>query len=468
MMHQHPMEPHPWKPIEHFHARESKDPLTDAFAGRRAVHPFVGVSPVPEGDWAQTWTEMTASPRQGKSVAYLHVPFCESHCLFCGFYQNAWQASLGGDYVDALVDHIRRDRDLPYQAEGPIHAVYFGGGTPTLLAARDLARAVAAVREYLPLAPDCEITLEGRAHDLDLDKAHAAFDAGVNRVSIGVQSFDALVRRRLGRKTERAKLIRLLEDLVAADRGALIIDLIYGLPGQSLEVWESDVRTAIGIGLDGVDLYALKLMAHTPLGSAARAGKLEPAPVESHGAFYARGAQLMDEARWESLSSSHWRSGTRERNLYNLEVKSGAHCLAFGAGAGGSLGGYSYRTLTDLTEHAERARQGGTPPLGGLMRQSSQAPLLNFIKGSLERGRLDQHALAERLEAATGLDLERTTGPLFAQWEHAGLLTRDARWLDLTLAGRFWQVALTQNLLEWLEQIIRDGPALSDRTAALA
>lgn len=467
MTHSRSMEPPAWKPIDAFFARESESPLTDAFAGRRAVHPFVGMSPVPEQEWMSVWSEMTAGARSGKSVAYIHVPFCENHCLFCGFYQNAWHAPLGGRYVDALVDHLRRDRDRPYQSVGPIHAVYFGGGTPTLLSAPDLARAVEAVREHLPLAPDCEITLEGRAQDLTPDKARAVFDAGVNRLSIGVQSFDDGVRRRLGRKTARADLIRRLEDLMAADRGAIVIDLIFGLPGQSLAVWESDVRTALGMGLDGADLYALKLMPQTPLGSATRAGKLDPAPVESHGMYYARGAELMAEARWKSLSSSHWRSGTRERNLYNLELKAGANCLAFGAGAGGFLAGCSYRTLADLTEYADCVRQ-DRPLLGGLMRQSPHHRLFNFIKGGLERGRLDRSALAERLGTATGLDLDRIAGPLFAQWEQAGLITCDGHWLDLTLAGRFWQVTLTQSLLEWLEQCIRKNHAPADQPAALA
>jgi anaerobilin synthase len=464
--HRSSTEHYPWKPIENFFASVSDDPLALAFAGRRAVHPLGGMSSVPEREWMHAWSEMTAGARSGKSVAYVHVPFCETHCLFCGFYQNPWHAQLGRLYVDALVDQLRRDRDMPYQAAGPIHAVYFGGGTPTLLSARDLARAVEAVRAHLPLAPDCEITLEGRAHDLTPDKAQAVFDAGFNRVSIGVQSFDEGVRRRLGRKTARAELIRLLEELVAADRGAIVIDLIFGLPGQSLTVWESDVRTAVGIGLDGADLYALKLMPQTPLGGAARAGKLDPAPVESHGLYYARGAELMAEARWESLSSSHWRRGTRERNIYNFEVKAGANCLAFGAGAGGFLAGYSYRTLEDMTAYAECVRQ-GRPPMGGLMRQSPHHRLFNFITGSLERGRLDRSALAERLRAATGLDLDRIAGPLIAQWVQAGLLDIEDRWLDLTLAGRFWQVTLTQNLRDWLEQSIRERPTSADRPAAL-
>ena len=108
------------------------------------------------------------------------------------------------------------------------------------------------------------------------------------------------------------------------------------------------------------------------------------------------------------------------------------------------------------------------PLLGGLMRLSPHHGLLDGIKGGLERGRLDQWALADRLATTTGLDLEQIAGPLLDQWQGAGLLTRDGRWLELTLAGRFWQVTLTQNLLEWLDQRLRDGAAPVERPAALA
>ncbi|WP_041446748.1 hypothetical protein [Thiocystis violascens] len=130
-------------------------------------------------------------------------------------------------------------------------------------------------------------------------------------------------------------------------------------------------------------------------------------------------------------------------------MKAGANCLAFGAGVGGFLAGYYVR------ECADRVRQGRSP-IRGLMRQSPYHRLFNFIKSSLERGRPDRSALAERLGAATGLDLDRIAGPLIAQWVQAGLLNVEGRWLDLTLAGRFWQVTLTQNLLDWLEQSLRE------------
>jgi oxygen-independent coproporphyrinogen-3 oxidase len=438
-------------------ANEGADAFADAFSGSHPVHPFVGLGPVPQDSVGAIWQEMTDRPRQQTSVAYVHVPYCVNRCLFCGFYQNAWRDSEGPVYVDALIEQLRRDRDRPYQAGAPVRAVYFGGGTPTLLSARDLSRAIEAVRTYLPLAPDCEITVEGRVHGFDLDKAAAAFDAGANRLSLGVQTFDEDLRRRLGRKTDRRALIAFLEALLRMDRGAVVIDLIFGLPAQDAAVWETDVGTAIALGMDGVDLYSLKLMRDTPLAHAAETGKLTPAPAEALGAYYRAGAELMQAARWEALSASHWRSGTRERNLYNLLVKSGADCLAYGAGAGGTLhgpdGAYAYRNMADPAHYRECIAR-GEPVVAGLMRQAPQAPLYNRVKAGMELGHLDLRTLVDLPACPPDFDPRRALGPLLDQWQRAGLLTRDGHWADLTLAGRFWQVRMTQNLLLWLSQAL--------------
>ncbi len=441
--------------LEDFFASVDGTPLANAFNGRKVVHPSIGISPVPEEERESIWREITATPRRGKSVAYLHVPFCANHCLFCGFYQSRWRDENGTPYTDAVIENLRREADLPYQSQGPVHAVYFGGGTPSALSARDLARLVQATRKNLPLAPDCEITIEGRVHSFTSDKMRAVFDAGANRVSIGVQSFHEELRRSMGRKASREKVIAFLEELVAVDKGAVIIDLIYGFPNQSMEMWEADVRTAIEIGLDGVDLYALNLIPGTPLLTAIEKGKFAPTAKTEYGAYYERGSELLEHACWETISTTHWRRTARERNIYNREAKKGADCLAFGSGAGGSLNGYSYRINGDLKAYRSQIERGENP-MAHLLNQSEHRGLFDPIKGSMERGRLNLTSLAVELERRTGLDLDAIIGPLLEQWQYAGLLNRKADWVDLTIAGRFWQVTMTQNLLEWLNQNINE------------
>jgi oxygen-independent coproporphyrinogen-3 oxidase len=434
--------------IESFFAHAGNTPLINAFTVKRMVPPFAGMQAVPDDEMAACWSNLVERPRNSKSLAYLQVPFCENHCLFCGFYQNPWHEEAGGTYTDTLIAHLQQDADRAYQASGLIHAVYLGGGTPSTLSPADLARLLRAVHDYLPLAPDCEITLEGRPFSLDRHKIEAALAAGANRISLGVQTFDTAVRRSMARRAPRETVIELLEFLVATDAAAIVIDLIYGLPGQSPEIWADDVRTAIDTGIDGVDLYSLNLFPMAPLAKAIDKGKFTPIPREHYGNYFAAGAQLLHDARWEAISTTHWRRVTRERNLYNLEIKQGAQCLAFGPGAGGFLGGYAYGIIGELDVY-QAAIDNGRSVLSSLRHQPDDQDLFDRIRGAMECARLD-HAWLGGALAARGIDPD-CVAPLFAQWAEAGLLTMDARWLDLTVAGRFWQVTMTHNLIEWLK-----------------
>ena len=445
--------PAPAPKLESFFAQLSNTPLADAFPGKRAVHPFVGMTPVPDEDVPGHWDRIHATPRTNRAVAYVHVPFCENHCLFCGFYQNAWRPDAGAPYVDAVVRQLERFADSPAQEGPPLQAIYLGGGTPTALSAPDIARLVTALRRHLPLAPDCEITLEGRVFSFDEEKARAGFDAGVTRVSLGIQSFNDAIRKPLGRKTGREGILQLLETLVALDRGAIVVDLIYGLPKQTPEDVAADVRLCADLGLDGLDLYSLNLIPGTPLLTAIEKGKMESALPTRLGDFFDAGEEAALSEGWRAISTTHWQGSLRERNVYNVAVKTGADCLAFGAGAGGFLGGVNYRINSDLKTFAELA---GTDAClaPGMMRQAATAPVHNAVKSGMERGLLDprhvDRSIAALIPDATSFSAH--AAPLLKQWTQAGLLEAHHRFHRLTRAGRFWQVAMTGRLLGWLGQ----------------
>lgn len=432
-------------------AKVSGNPLSDAFPKKAVVHPFVDARPVPKEDWSSIWQDMNHQQRQGKSVAYLHIPFCENHCLFCGFYQNPWRSNQSEVYADAIIEEIKASKDQPSHSGHPLHAVYFGGGTPTALDTPDLCRIIEAVHTYLPLAPDCEITIEGRIFSFPLEKAKACFDAGANRISLGVQTFDSKLRRRVGRKVSGEQARDFLSELVALDQGAVVIDLIYGFPEQSLDSWRQDVEIASELGLDGVDLYSLSLLPSSPLAMAIDKGKFSTLPKHDElGQYYQIGQDVLAQKGWMDISTTHWRNGTRERNLYNLLVKTGANCLAFGSGAGGFLSDYSFRVDGDLKRYIETVHA-GEKPLGFLMKMPSDRAFPNAAKGQMETGRLHILGLLDALHQR-GLDGESLLLPVLHQWQESGLLSIDQGWAKLTLAGRFWQVTMTHHLIQWIQQ----------------
>lgn len=185
--------------------RRSSDPLTGAFMRRQFVVPWQGCVPVAEQEVDEALALIFQTPRAEPSVAYVHVPYCQNHCLFCGFFQNVWRADASAAFVDDVVAELSRLSATPLVSSAPIDAIYIGGGTPSALAADDLARLIKALRHHLPVASDCEITVEGRVYDFGIEKAVSALDAGANRISLGIQSFDSELRRSLGRKANEGE-----------------------------------------------------------------------------------------------------------------------------------------------------------------------------------------------------------------------------------------------------------------------
>jgi anaerobilin synthase len=439
-------------PVER-HFAQPGDPLSGAFVERSAGH-WVHGRPVPVPDAGAAFASLLARKRPAKRVAYLHVPFCSNHCLFCGFYRNRAEDAA----LCAYAAHLERDIVGTAAAAagfGPIHAVYFGGGTPNALAAGDLYRLIRAVRQHLPLAPDCEITVEGRVFGFTTEKIDACLAAGANRFSFGVQSFDTELRRRFGRKAEREEVIGFLRALRERDAAAVVCDLIYGLPGQDMASWRRDLETCIALDLDGVDLYALSLFDKGPLALSIAKGAL-PAPLgwRELSGYYAAGLEMLEDCGWHHLTQAHWASGTRERNLYNQLATTGADCLAFGAGAGGLLDGHRYMLDGDCESYQDRVAR-GEHPLAMMLAPQPFHRIRSLVTAGIEAGHLD----LARLEAAAMPGLAQALSPLISQWAGAGLVRRRGSAMVLTTAGWFWHGNLTASLNELIALSLGSAPA---------
>lgn len=148
------------------------------------------------------------------------------------FYQNPYSKEASSVFARNLVREIELWSDKAAMNSHPVHAVYFGGGTPTALEPEDLKTVLTAVNRYLPLANDCEITIEGRIHNFGDDKIEAALEGGANRFSLGVQTFDDRVRQSVMRVDGRDAILSRLDKLISYDEAAVVIDLIYGFLGR--------------------------------------------------------------------------------------------------------------------------------------------------------------------------------------------------------------------------------------------
>ncbi|AJJ83196.1 heme anaerobic degradation radical SAM methyltransferase ChuW/HutW [Yersinia pestis] len=411
------------------------------FPKRWATMPWRDSRPLPAESLQDSWQSLLqkALPRN-KRLLYLHIPFCATHCTFCGFYQNPLQSGSTERYTDYLLRELSMEADSPLLQGGPIHAIYFGGGTPSALSAQQLHSIISQLRKSLPLAPDCEITVEGRIFNFDDERIDACLEAGANRFSIGVQTFNTRIRQRMGRKADRDQAIRFLTDLATRDRAAVVCDLMFGLPHQTPEIWQEDLAIVRQLPLDGVDLYALNLLPTTPLAKSVENNRVELPTLAQQCDFYCSGADSLAQAGWHQLSNSHWARTTRERNLYNLLIKQGADCLALGSGAGGSLQGHAYMQHRSLDNYY-RLIDSGQKPLMMMTQASGEHPWRAKLQSGIEVGRLD---LSELIADPYPLM------PLISQWYQSNLLKDNSFCLRLTDSGRFW----ASNIMQALQNII--------------
>jgi len=274
---------------------KSENPLGCAFAKKRVVHPGAGGKRMvmDKGEQTRIWADLmaqTPNPADERAV-YIHIPFCDKKCSYCGFFQNFTREEAAHHYVEVLLDELDAAADTPYVQGAPFQAVFFGGGTPTALSDADIAHLVQAVRARLPLTSDCEITLEGRIHDLTESKVEAAMNAGINRFSLGVQSFDTRVRQAIGRIDDSETVIATLRRMVEQQGAVVIADLIYGLPYQSMEVWENDVRTQFEIGIAGGEVVIYRYHMHAFAGE-----RVQIYSQRGHQGFTLTGAHFGDFA----------------------------------------------------------------------------------------------------------------------------------------------------------------------------
>lgn len=419
----------------------AEDPLHNAFKAKAAIHSGPGGMPLLGEDARKRLLELADTPRTAKSLAYIHVPFCETRCLYCMFYQNPFKEEAVHEYAKKLVREIEMWSDKASQNAYPVHAVYFGGGTPTAFSPDDLRLVLGALKKYLPLANDCEITLEGRIHNFGDAKMEAALEGGVNRFSLGVQTFNSKVRQSVQRVDDRETILKRLDKLCSYDNAAVVLDLIYGVPGQTMEVWNDDLKTAASLPLDGIDCYQLNVFEKSPLARYIANGKLPAAADQAQKAdMFARSVEYLTGENWRRLSNNHWANNTRERNIYNALGKSACDCLAFGCGcgAGGRLFGNAFmmeRKLADYYAILEK----GEKPAAFLMAPKPNWHLLRTISADMESGSI---SLAKISRAFGNVDLEGMAAPILKQWTEAGLFVKKGEWYYQTVAGQYWHVTL--------------------------
>ena len=414
-----------------------KQSAPKAFPERQALMPVWGGVPMPRPQWQNIWKKKLPHATDVDALAYLHIPFCANHCVFCGFYRNAWKDSQSSVYTDKIIEEMAAEAEVR-TGNGKIRAVYFGGGTPTALLTEDFVRLIRACYQYLPLAEDCEFTIEGRMSHFGLEKAQACLEAGANRISIGVQTFNTAIRRRLGRKHSGDEAFEYLAKLCELD-AVIVADLMFGLPNQTDEVWQNDIARAAELPLSGLDTYAFNLYPMLPINRMIEKGAFPTPPgFDIQADQYAYTVETLLEKGWEHVSNSHFAyPGRGERNRYNTLIKSDIPCLAFGSGAGGNFGGFSYQVQGDLESYLATPK--GEKNIAFMSGHSPNKALLSKVQHDIETGRLNP-LLFDGNKAAQKLIAQWQEMQLFKEPDSDGIIR-------LNTSGRYWSPTLIRKLM---------------------
>ena len=342
---------------------------------------------------------------------YLHIPFCAAICNYCNFSRGLLDEPLKRRYVEALVQEIR----LSPEAGAPVDTIFFGGGTPSLLAADEVARILAACRDRFELQPGAEVTLEANPEGVSERRLAAYREAGVNRLSFGVQSFHDAELRRLGRLHTADRARAAVGEARAAGFDNISLDLMLWLPGQRPEEWLASVDALIALGPEHASLYLLEIYPNAPLREEMARGGWSVAPDEDAAEMYLQGLSRLDRAGYEHYEISNVaRAGLRSR--HNLKYWQGGSWLGLGCAAHSTWDGVRWRNLSVTGEYVARVLTGASARVDVHELSSQERREEALFMGLRLTDGLDLAAIRER----HGVDVVDRYGTELARFVEAG------------------------------------------------
>jgi oxygen-independent coproporphyrinogen III oxidase len=283
---------------------------------------------------------------------YLHIPFCAHRCAYCDFNTYAGQEALIPAYIDALIREIETVAALqPHPV--PAHTIFFGGGTPSLVPPKSLSAVMDALRSAFALTDDLEATLEANPGTVSAQSLKEIRAAGLNRLSFGVQSANPSELRMLERAHDFFDVIQSVQWARQAGFERLNLDLIYGLPEQTLADWQNSVKRVTGLAPDHISMYALTLEHGTPFGRWAARGLLPVPDPDLAAEMYEWAEEFLTGLGYIQYEISNWALPGQE-SRHNLQYWRNLPYFGFGAGAHGSIDGLRYSNVLRIKTYIDR------------------------------------------------------------------------------------------------------------------
>ena len=279
---------------------------------------------------------------------YVHIPFCKSKCEYCDFYSigGGRDKRLTDDYLQTLADHIKETGALA--PDYRVDTVYFGGGTPSFFGAENLEKILDEIHRHFRLTSNAEITAEANPDSVTLSGLRRMLRAGFNRLSIGVQSDDDEMLKKLGRPHNFQQAKQAMELARKAGFANISLDLMYGLPNQTVSQWKETVLNIISLRPEHISCYGLKVEENTPLWSYKNCANLPSDDAQAQ--MYLEAVKLLEEYGYEQYEISNFaKKGFHSR--HNMKYWTGEEYLGFGPNAASDFGGRRFTIIRDLKRY---------------------------------------------------------------------------------------------------------------------
>lgn len=368
--------------------------------------------------------------------AYIHVPFCEHRCGYCNFALIAGRGDLIEPYLEAIAQELS-------QLEQPreVDTLYFGGGTPTFLSPTQLEQLCQLVLQWHPLASDCEWTVEANPADLDQDRLSILAKFGVNRVSIGAQSFQSGKLHLLERDHDDADIQRSVQ--LARSAGMTVsLDLIFASPGETRADWIADLESAISLEPDHVSTYGLTFEQGTTFWNRLHKQELLAAPEELEREMYLTAIERLQAAGFTHYEISNF-AKPGQQSRHNHRYWAGEGYYAAGPGAARYVDGVRETNHRSTTTYLQRVASGDSPVAQREQLDDEQRARERLIFGLRRMAGVNRRQFA----AQTGFEIDSLAGKSIAKYVDLGLLVDDGACLRLSREGLLISDSLWPELL---------------------
>jgi oxygen-independent coproporphyrinogen III oxidase len=356
---------------------------------------------------------------------YVHIPFCAAICHYCNFNRGLLDDELKARYVSAIAADVSRQGD-----GSEVGTIYFGGGTPSLLDPSEIATLVDVCTRAFRVRLGAEITLETNPETVTVERMRGFRDAGINRVSMGVQSFKDEELKRLGRAHSAERAIAAVDDTRRAGIDNISLDLMMWLPRQSVEAWLESVRALIAIAPEHASLYLLELYPHSPLREEMARGEWTQAPDEDAATMYLEALARLEASGYVQYEISNVaRPGRWSR--HNLKYWTDGEWHAFGCGAHGTRNGRRWRNVSSTSEYVDRVGRHESV----VVESRCLDAITRAEEAAITGLRLTAGLPLDLFRARYGVDVLERYGSGLAPFFEAGCLTLEDGCLRLSPAG---------------------------------